>query len=209
MAMRILTFSVLACALGMLSGCFAGPSSDTRFYVLDYTPTVSTERVGKSPWPSTVLVRNFAMGEAYLRSELVYRTSTHEIRYHADDRWAVRPEHVVSDMVGKHLSQVQLFSAVQNQYNEYRPGYELRGRVNSLEEYNTPSGRFAHLGLNLDFVRLADNRVLWSCNMDTRHEVSGEGRVLIVQALSGLLQTDMDVTIRAIDSVMREEPPLP
>jgi ABC-type uncharacterized transport system auxiliary subunit len=203
--MRILTFSVLAGALGLLAGCFAGPSSDTRFYVLDYTPTVPAERVGKAPWPTTVLVRNFAMGEAYLRSELVYRTSTHEIRYHADDRWAVRPEHVVSDMVGKHLSQAQVFSAVQNQYNEYRPGYELRGRVDALEEYSTPSGRYAHLSLNLDFVRLSDNRVLWARSMDSQREVSGLGRVVIVRALSGLLQADMDATIRSIDSVMRLE----
>ena len=199
---KFLALSLLATTLG---GCFSGPPNDYRYFVLDYVPEASKVRLSKGPWPTSLLVRNFTMGEAYLRSELVYRTSAHEIQYHSHDRWAVRPEHVVSDMVRRHISEVGLFRVVQDQYDESKPGYELRGRVVSLEEYITESSRFAHLDLRLDLVRLSDNKVLWGQELDVRREVMGEARVLVVRALSSLLEASVDRSIGAIDSVMAKE----
>jgi ABC-type uncharacterized transport system auxiliary subunit len=198
-----------AAAIGLLSillsGCFAGSSTEHRYYLLDYVPEASKARLAQGPWKATVLVRNFEMGEAYHRPELVYRTSAHEMRYRWRDRWALRPEHVVSDMVRKHLVQIRLFETVQNQYDEYQPTHELRGRVVALEEYVTESNRFAHLDMRLDFVRLADNRVLWGQDIDVRQEVKGEDPVLVVRALSALLEASMDRAVAGIDSAMAHE----
>ncbi len=203
---KIVSTIFVLMAIGVsFTGCFFSPQTDYRYFVLDYVPETSKARLAKAPWPTTVLVRNFSMGESYLRSELVYRTSAHELRYHSRDRWAVRPEHVVSDMVCKHLVEAKIFRAVQTQYNENKPAYELRGHVNSLEEYITQSTRFAHLDLRLDFVRLSDNKVLWGQELDVRREVVGEDRVLVVRALSSLLEASMDRTIGTIDSVMQQE----
>jgi len=140
---RILqTVSVFFVLGAALSGCYFGAPSEYRYYVLDYVP--STGGISdKEPWPASVLVRNFPIGEAYLRSEMVYRTSPQEIRYRALDRWAVRPDHVVSDMVRKHLSAARIFRSVQSQYEENKPDYELKGRVISLEEYVFGPLRFA------------------------------------------------------------------
>lgn len=196
-------------AVGLLStamtGCFANSSTEHRYYLLDYVPEASKMRLTQGPWKATVLVRNFEMGEAYHRPELVYRTSAHEMRYRWRDRWALRPEHVVSDMVRKHLVQIRLFEAVQNQYDEHEPTHELRGRVLSLEEYVTESTRFAHLDMRLDFVRMSDNRVLWGQDIDVRQEVKGEDPVLVVRALSALLEASMDRAVGGIDSAMSRE----
>ncbi|MBK8802215.1 MAG: membrane integrity-associated transporter subunit PqiC [Fibrobacteres bacterium] len=156
-----MTFRKLAAAFFTslaLAGCFSGPPSDYRYYVLDYVPTASKVRLAKGPWQTSLLVRNFTMGEAYLRPELVYRTSAHEMLYHWRHRWAVRPEQVVSDMSRKHLTEAKIFRAIQDQYDEDQPSYELRGRVVSLEEYVTQAHRYAHLDLRLSFVRLSDGR---------------------------------------------------
>ena len=60
----------------LLAGCFSGPPpGEYRYYVLDYVPAASSERLKQGTWPRTLLVRNFPLGEAYLRPELVYRTS--------------------------------------------------------------------------------------------------------------------------------------
>ena len=204
-ARRFAATGLLAAALlvsASLSGCFSGPTGDYRYYLLDYVPEASRARLAKGPWPAILLVRNFEMGEAYHRPELVYRTSAHEIRYRWRDRWALRPEHVVSDMVRRHLSEVRLFREVQNQYQEHDPDYELRGSVVSLEEYATEASRFAHLDLRLDFVRLADNRVLWAQEIDVRQEVKGEDPVLVVRALSNLLEASMDRAVGSMDSAM-------
>lgn len=188
-----------------LSGCFSSPPSDYHYYVLDYVPATSKTRLAQGPWQKRILVRNFPMGEAYLRPELVYRTSAHEIQYHWRDRWAVRPEQVVSDMVRKHVTDAQLFLAVQTQYEENQPEYELRGRVISLEEYLTESARYAHLDLRMDFVRMSDGTTLWSQEFDVRRQLQGTGTVLVVRALSTLLEASVDRSIGAIDSVMRTE----
>jgi len=200
------TFSVLFLAGAALSGCYFGAPSEYRYYVLDYVPSMGGVS-DKEPWPASVLVRNFPIGEAFLRSEMVYRTSPQEIRYRPLDRWAVRPDHVVSDMVRKHLSAARIFRSVQSQYEENKPDYELRGRVVSLEEYVFGPLRFAHLGLRLDFVRMSDNSVLWGRDFDVRKEIPGDDRLAVVAALSGLLESSMDTAIGAMNTVMKSEAP--
>lgn len=197
---------LVACLVGAaLSGCYFGPPGEYRYYVLDYVPESSGGGLGKEPWPASVLVRNFPIGEAYLRSEMAYRTSPQEIRYRPLDRWAVRPDHVVSDMVRKHLSTSRLFRSVQSQYEENKPEYELKGRVVSLEECVFGPSRFAHLGLRLDFVRMSDNSVLWGRDFDVRKEIAGDDRLAVVAALSGLLESSMDTAINAMNAAMRSE----
>ncbi|HQF54726.1 MAG TPA: ABC-type transport auxiliary lipoprotein family protein [Fibrobacteria bacterium] len=200
--MTIRSATILGVLATLLAGCFSAQSNEYRFYVLDYVPETSKERLAKGPWQGTILVRNFPMGEAYQRPELVYRTSAHEIRYHRRDRWAVRTDHVVSDMVRKHLLASKLFGRVQNQYEEDQPDYELRGRVVSLEEYVTETARYAHLDMHLDFIRMSDNKTLWSQDFDVRREILGRTPVLTVRALSSLLEATMDRAIGAIDSTM-------
>lgn len=203
MTIRRLCSALLATLV--VSGCFSSPSTDYRYYVLDYVPSASKARLAKGPWPTSILVRNFTMGEAYLRPELVYRTSAHEMLYHWQHRWAVRPEQVVSDMSRKHLTEAKVFRTIQDQYDEDQPAYELRGRVGSLEEYVTEAHRYAHLDLRLTFVRLSDGKVLWTHIFDVRREVEGTEPVFVVRALSTLLEASMDRTVGAIDSVMSME----
>ncbi len=188
-----------------LSGCYFGPPSEYRYYVLDYVPDSSALHTDKEPWPASVLVRNFPIGEAYLRSEMVYRTSSQEICYRPLDRWAVRPDHVVSDMVRKHLFAARVFRSVQSQYEENKPEYELKGRVVSLEEDVYGTLRSAHLGLRLDLVRMSDNTVLWGRDFDETKEIPSDDRLLVVSALSGLLESSMDTAIVAMNAVMKRE----
>lgn len=204
---RALRRILAALAVVSLAGCFNAPRG-YRYYVLDYVPEASAERLAKGPWPATLLVRNFDMGEAYLRSELVYRTSAHEILYRTRDRWALRPEHVVSDMVRKHMIAINLFRTIQNQYEEDMPDWELRGNVVSLEEYQSTAGRFAHLELRFDLLRGSDNKVVWSRDFDLRREIKGEDPVLVVRALSSLLEASVDRTAQAIDSILAVQRPV-
>jgi len=191
-----------------LSGCFFGPTTNReyRYFVLDYTPGPAKARMSPNPWAATVMVRNFPIGEAYLRSEIVFRNSSQEIRYRGKDRWAVRPDHVVSDIVRKHVVESGLFHGVQSPYEENNPGYELKGRVIALEEYVEEPAHSAHLNLNLEFVRLSDNKVLWERGFDAFQPVSGDDRAVLVRALSDMLKSRVDTALGAIDSVMALEP---
>lgn len=189
----------------VLSGCFFGPTTNLeyRYYVLDYPP--AQNRTQPNRWNANLLVRNFPIGEAYLRSEIVFRTSPQEIRYRSKDRWAVRPDHVVSDMARKHLVDSRLFRAVQSQYEENKPDYELKGRVIALEESITGPVHSAHLDLRLEFVRLSDNKVLWEKAFDGFQTLGGDDRGILVETLSGMLKSRIDTAVGAIDSVMALE----
>jgi ABC-type uncharacterized transport system auxiliary subunit len=198
----------LALVAVLMSGCFFGATTilEYRYYVLDYPPASARARQSKDPWNANLLVRNFPIGEAYLRSEIVFRSSTQEIRYRPKDRWAVRPDHVVSDMARKHLVDSRLFQSVQSQYEENQPDYELKGRVIALEEYIEGPSHSAHLDLRLEFVRISDNKVLWQREYDAFEPVSDDNRAVLVLTLSGMLRSRMDSTVPAIDSVMAGMP---
>jgi len=204
--MRTAFGSALLAAL--LSGCFFGPTTslEYRYFVLDHPPGAARTRLSPKPWNADILVRNFPIGEAYLRSEIVFRNSTQEIRYRAKDRWAVRPDHVVSAVVRKRLVDSRLFRTVQSQYEENNPDYELKGRVVALEEYIEEPAHSAHLDLRLEFVRLSDNKVLWEKEFDGYRPVVGDDRAVLVRTLSGMLESGIDTAVAAIDSVMAQEP---
>jgi ABC-type uncharacterized transport system auxiliary subunit len=198
--------TILVISAACLSGCYFGKVADYRYYVLDYVPDKTFALHDGKPWPATVLVRNFQIGEAYLRSEIAFRTSEEEIRYRPYDRWAVRPDHVVSDMVRRHLVESNLFRTIQSQYEEDSPEYELRGRVIALEEQVEPPFRYAHMDLRMDFVRLSDNAVLWGREFDLRTKVEGTDELVLVHTLSEMLRSSMDTTIAAMDSAMGRLP---
>ena len=117
----------------------------------------------------------------------------------------MRPEQIVTDMVRRHVAEAHLFANQQTQYEENKPDYELKGRVIALEEFRTEAARFAHLDVRFDFVRMTDGNVLWSREFDLRRPVEGDAPVLVVRALSSLLEASVDRTVGAIDSVMRTE----
>jgi len=75
------------------------------------------------------------------------------------------------------------------------------------DRYRTETSRYAHLDMRFNFVRMSDRKVLWSQEFDVRRQVLGEANVLVVRALSSLLEASVDRTIGAIDSVMRDESP--
>jgi len=204
------TMEVVLAAV-VLSGCFFGPTTSVeyRYFILDYPPGTTRNGRSPTPWNANLLVRNFPIGEAYLRSEIVFRTSTQEIRYRAKDRWAVRPDHVVSDVTRKQLAETRLFHGVQSQYEENKPDYELKGRVIALEEYIEGTSHSAHLDMRLEFVRLSDNKVLWEKEFDGFQPVTGDDRGVLVRSLSDMLKTRIDTAVGAIDSVMALEPNKP
>lgn len=199
-----MTRPVLALVLlaSLLGGCTGLRRVDYRYYVLDYVPEASKERIAAGPWKTTLLVRNFPLAEAYRRPEMVVRQSVHEVKYLMKDRWAARPERMVGDMVRRHIREVRLVDALQDPYQEDAPAYELRGQVLALEAYHTANGDFAHLDVRMDFLRLRDSQVLWRETFDLRRGIPANKPVQLALGLSELLEASMDRTARAIDSVL-------
>jgi hypothetical protein len=62
--------------------------------------------------------------------------------------------------------------------------------------------------LRFDLLRGTDNKVVWSRDFDLRREVKGEDPVLVVRALSSLLEASVDRTAQAIDSILAVQRPV-
>lgn len=189
----------------LFSGCTGLRRVDYRYYVLDYVPEASKERIAAGPWKTTLLVRNFSLAEPYRRPEMVVRQSVHEVRYLMKDRWSSRPERMLGDMVRRHLREVRLVEGLQDPYQEDAPDYELRGEVLALEAYHTANGDFAHLDLRMDLLRMRDSQVLWRETFDLRRQIPPNKPVQLAQGLSEILEASMDRTARAIDSLLALE----
>lgn len=195
----------LLALLVLLGGCTGLRRVDYRYYVLDYVPEASRERLSAGPWKTTLLVRNFPLAEPYRRPEMVVRQSVHEVRYLMKDRWASRPERMVGDMVRRHLREVRLVEGLQDPYQEDSPAYELRGEVLALEAYHTATGDFAHMDLRMDLLRMRDSAVLWRETFDLRRQIPANKPVQLASGLSELLEASMDRTSRVIDSLLALE----
>lgn len=194
---------ILACTLFVLFllGCF-GKAPENRYYLLDYVPTPARLAENSPPLPVTLRVKNLNVDEAYSRPELVYRQSAHELRFYNYHQWAVKPEHLITDMVFKHIRTSNLFKSTTRTLMDFKPDYSLTGQVLALEEYDNQDKWFAHLSINF---QLADNRSraqIWNKMFDVRKEVAQHEPVFVVRELSYLLEHIMDKVVEELENTL-------
>ena len=122
---------LLLLAISILVGCF-GNAPISRYYLLDYVPTTPEPGQIKS-FPITVRIKDFSIAEAYGRPEIVYRKSAHELRFYNFHQWAVKPEHILSDMIFKHIQVSEIFSNTVKSVVDSDPDYVMKGQILAIE----------------------------------------------------------------------------
>jgi cholesterol transport system auxiliary component len=171
----------------ILVGCFAGKVVETRYYLLSYIPEVDHIK-RKKPLPLRLRVREFDIAEAYRRSELIYRQSAHELQFYNFQRWAVKPERLVTEALIKHIEATRIFEEVNSDIGEREADYILDGVVQAIEEYDNNEKWYAHLELDLRLKKLSNDSVVWRQNYNLRSEVSNQEPVFVVRTLSSILE---------------------
>jgi cholesterol transport system auxiliary component len=184
LAIQFISFSLLAV---LLSGCFAGKVTETRYYLLSYIPEVDNIKKEK-PLPIRLRVREFDIAEAYRRSEIIYRQSAHELQFYNFQRWAIKPERLVTEALIKHIEAANLFEEVNSDIGERDPDYILDGIVQAIEEYDNDEKWYAHLELDLKLKMAANDSVVWRQSYNLRTEVSNQEPVFVVRTLSSILE---------------------
>lgn len=189
-------------AAGIFVGCFAfGKKPVNRYYLLDYIPTPLRAKQNKPPLPYTLRIKDMDVAEAYRRPEIVYRQSAHEMRFYNYHQWAVKPEHLISDMVFKHLRASNLFKSVTQTVLDYKPDFTLTGQIIALEEYDNREKWYAHLSITFQLEDNAARKQTWQKNYDVRKVVAQQEPVFVVRALSFLLEHTMDKVIEDLEAV--------
>jgi len=196
----------LLCALSVVAvtGCGAVPLK--QYYTLNYLPSPSRVRVSDSAWPCVIRLRDFNIEEAYDRPEIVYRQSPFQLQYDYYRSWAVKPSRMITDLVYKHLLTANLVSGVVRRYDEGpKPGYELSGMIEAIDEYDSQELWFAHLALRMTLTRIADGGVLFEKRFDLRKRVYEHKPENVIRELSSLLELTMTQAISAMDRVLAKE----
>lgn len=171
----------------LLSGCFAGKVTETRYYLLSYIPEVDNIKREK-PLPIRLRVREFDIAEAYRRSEIIYRQSAHELQFYNFQRWAIKPERLVTEALIKHIEAANMFEEVNSDIGERDPDYILDGVVQAIEEYDNDEKWYAHLELDLKLKMAKNDSVVWRQNYNLRTEVANQEPVFVVRTLSSILE---------------------
>jgi ABC-type uncharacterized transport system auxiliary subunit len=188
----------LVVATALTYGCATVPIK--HYYILNYLPSTTTERLNPAPYPCTIRLRDFSIEDAYNRPQIVYRQSPFQLQYYAYRVWAVKPTRMVTDLVHKHLVTRGLVSSVTRRFDEGpKPDYELSGVIEALEEYDSEELWFAHLALRMNLVRISDGQSVYTRRFDIRKRVYKHAPENVVRELSALMEFVMTQAARDID----------
>lgn len=196
---------LLFASVFLLLGCFASVN-ENRYYLLDYVPTPPAERLEKGPYSYSLRIKDFEVGEAYRRNNLVYRKSPHELLFYNYELWAVKPEYLVTDMVFRHFEAADLFTNVTRTLDLVEPDFVLSGQVMALEEYDNENEWYAHIAMNMTLQNVRTREQVWSKAWDYRKKVRQLEPVFVVRELSALLEVIVEEAVASIDSTLAKSP---
>ncbi|MFP4522812.1 MAG: ABC-type transport auxiliary lipoprotein family protein [Fibrobacterota bacterium] len=172
-----------------------------KYFIMNYSPVPSNS--SGEPYPFTLRIRDFSIEKAYSRSQIVYRRSPYEFSYYFYRNWAVKPADMITDLIYSHMTKSGLFEHTVRRLDEgYEPDFQLEGRINALEEYDSEDVWFAHLAYNIKLVNLRTGNTVYSRQFDFRKKVPKQGPEFVVKELSNILDMSMRKALADMDSVL-------
>jgi ABC-type uncharacterized transport system auxiliary subunit len=203
-AIVITVFIVVLSFFAVFEGCGTVPIK--RYYVINYDPNPLRNRINAYAYPYTIRVKEFDIEQAYARPQMVYRKSPFELEYYYYQSWAVKPTRMITDVILKHLSSVNLTSHVVRRFDEgLKPDFELSGSLEAIEEYDSEKIWFAHLSLTIKLTRLSDNKNVYTRYFDHRKKVFQHTPEYVVRELSLIMDYIVTQAIMDIDRVLAVE----
>lgn len=177
-----------------------------QYYLLNYSPSLSRDRLNPDAYPCTIRLREFGIEAAYNNPQIVYRQSPFQLRYYVYRVWAVKPERMITDLLHKHLLSANLVSNIVRRFDEtQRPDYEVSGMIEAIEEYDSDELWFAHLAIRVNMTRVKDGRQMYSRRFDHRKRVFQHEPEYVVRELSSLMEYIFTQVIHDFDAILSSE----
>lgn len=196
-AVALLPVAILAAGCGALKT----PSLVRNYYTLDYTPRFSAPAGSQRPYPFTLEVGRLEVERAANRQNIVYRYSPHQLQYYERERWAVRPEDMIRDMIYRHLEEAGLTKGLALELIDRRPDFRLEGTVDALERLDAGDLFYSHMAMTFKLVQTDTGEQVWTYAFDRRRRVPTGEMVRSVQALSDIFQSEMNIVATQLDSL--------
>ncbi|RMH70569.1 MAG: hypothetical protein D6675_08960 [Gemmatimonadetes bacterium] len=183
----------------MFVSCAKTPQK--QFYLISYVPKVAWVEGSARPYPFRVQLREFDVLRVYNRSPMVLRFSPNQIQYYNFKHWAVRPGYMITDAIEKHLKTANLIAELRRDFLDTRPDYQISGTVSAIERFDSGDMWYGHLAMSFKLIREKDRKEIWNYSFDRRKRVYNADVVYTVQALSEILDSEMQHVIRELDQI--------
>ena len=181
--------------------CSFGSIPTKNYYIINYTPFPNVPATSKRPYPYSIQVGRFEVQRIFNRQNIIYRYSPQQIQYYELERWAVRPDYMITDMVFKHLEASNLTNRVGIDFFDTKPDFRIEGTVEAIEKLDAGDLFYGHIAMTFKMLRIMDGEQVWNYSFDQRKQVYSKDMVHTVQSLSSILQSQMDVVVTQLDSL--------
>jgi len=186
----------------LIAACSLRSTIPTRqYYIINYTPNTKFAAGSLRPYPYALHIGRFEVQRIFNRQNIIYRFSPNRVQYYEIERWAVRPDEMIKDMVFKHFEASQLTNRVSLDFLDSQPDFRIEGTVEALEKYDAGDLFYAHLAMTFKMINVKNGEQIWNYSFDRRRQVYSKEMVHTVAGLSIILQSEMDVVVGQLDSL--------
>ncbi len=193
-----------ACAAAMLTttGCFGSKTPDRTYFSIDYA-LAEQAHYTEPKYDASIVIHNFTTSNAYDRQEIVYRSNPYEFQYYWYRLWASKPRKMLREIVSKHLRYTNIFSDVTLAIEDRVPEYEMDVEVTAIEELDASSKDwYAHLAMRMTVSSFEEGTVIWSRDIDVKHNVADNQPVYVVKAMSEIIDTELQSAFVDLDHTL-------
>ncbi len=166
-----------------------------RYFMIDYYPkdqkATSTNSKLKFPLKYSLEIRDLDINRIYDRNSIVIRNSMHSLNFDPHNKWALRPDKAITDLLIKQMMAFDIFSDCRNNYIDTDPDYILNGRINNVEFYESQSSMFAHLNMILYF-RDGNENIIFEYKINRKINLKKYDVGFFVKVLSDCLKNEFE-----------------
>jgi ABC-type uncharacterized transport system auxiliary subunit len=118
--------------LGMF-GCRSSKPVATRFYMIEFSPSVMIIQNELSPLPFNLEIADIDVHPAFATSQIAMREEDHEVSYFVNHQWATRPQQCLERFTVNFIRHNGIFKHVERKFWSVIPDYRLFVTVYNLE----------------------------------------------------------------------------
>lgn len=197
---------VSAVMSGLVFVLACGSVPQRQYFTLSYPLTEDRATESRPPLhPLRLRLKPFTSTLPYDRPHIVYRQSPYLFQYYAFRLWASKPQHMLREIVERHLLASRLVADVEREYGDHLPDYELEAEVEAIEEFDSGDVWYGHLAMRFELIRFKDKKIVWRGHFDRRRVVHKKEPVHVVRALSGILEDEVRRVVAELDHVLSAE----
>lgn len=152
----------IAAAIVVLSALSCGGEiPPTRYYKLNIPPApLAAQGAGSK----TAILMPFRGSKILTQDKIVYRPNREEVGFYEYHRWAEDPRTTIAQSLLDHLRSKKTFHRIVLFDGRTTADYIIRGRIERLEEVDSPEGSTVSVALRVsaDLLSVANREPLWS-----------------------------------------------